>query len=557
MASHADLEAMRQMMANEFMLKLNEERSRYEAGMSEIRKMVVDLAQTRGSGGAAAEKLDHQAARILKPKEWKIDGDRDVLVLGAEIKAYLTGLHREGEELYEVNMTSEIDEDLLPEHHQEMSKHLGLLLQTTVKGSARDVIATTPICKGLTMWRKLIQFASPRTAADRTAAMELIQRPKSAKTEKELVGSIQSWIKLVKEYETRFEAILDAVLINGVKELVPDDFYRTNLRGKTWSNVWEMLRAVDFILKDTRVRDVSTLRTTPKKEEQPVPMELDSLRKSQAGHDWSHDEESCDDLGAMYNDSEWGYRNGRWHRKQSDIKGKGKGKAGKGGQKGGSGEFRGKKPLECYNCGGIGHPARLCPTEQGKGKGKGRGHGVKGGSADLAEAWGEEDDVHEEDDVCEDLACLMSVNIEQGHQPNGKSVKTNALQITLDSGASANVIPTSMFPDIPLQESECSRKGQYWISADGTKIYNEGQKEVRFVTKKGRKMKIMFQVGKVTKPLLSAFKVAEAGNEVLIKKDKAEIANKKTGISIDLKRQNGVFVFDVETESPVFKRLGA
>ena len=556
MVSQADLEAMQQMIANEVMVKLNEERARDEAGMGEIRKMVVDLVDTRGRGGAAAEeKLDHQAARILKPREWKLDGDRDVLVLGAEIKAYLTGLHREGEELYEDAMSGNLDEDIMPSHHLEMSKHLGLLLQTTVKGSARDIIATTPICKGLTMWRRLVHFASPRTAADKTAAMELIQRPKSAKTEKELAGLIQSWIKLVKEYETRFEAIPDAVLINSVKELVPDDFYRTNLRGKTWTNVWEMLRAVDSILKDTRLRDVSTFRSTPKKEEQPVPMELDSLRRSQGAQDWEFGEESCEDLGAIYNESDWEYRNGRWYKKHTDGKGKGKGKAGKGGQKGGFGEFRGKRPLECYNCGGIGHPARLCPTEQGKGKGKGRGHGVKGGSADLAEAWSQEDDVHDEEDACEDLACLMSVDAEQGHHKNGKGL--NVLRITLDSGASANVIPTDMFPDIPLQESEGSRKGQYWISADGTKIYNEGQKEVRFTTRKGRKMKIMFQVGKVTKPLLSAFKVAEFGNEVLIKKDKAEIANRKTGASIDLRRENGVFVFEVDTESPVFRRLGA
>ena len=57
--------------------------------------------------------------------------------------------------------------------------------------------------------------------------------------------------------------------------------------------------------------------------------------------------------------------------------------------------------------------------------------------------------------------------------------------------------------------------------------------------------------------MLSAFKVAEVGSEVLTKKDKAEIANRKTGASIDLRRENGVFVFEVDTESPVFRRLGA
>ena len=39
------------------------------------------------------------------------------------------------------------------------------------------------------------------------------------------------------------------------------------------------------------------------------------------------------------------------------------------------GEEEDVNALQCYTCGGVGHPARLCPTEKGKGKGKGKGMG--------------------------------------------------------------------------------------------------------------------------------------------------------------------------------------
>ena len=140
--------------------------------------------------------------------------------------------------------------------------------------------------------------------------------------------------------------------------------------------------------------------------------------------------------------------------------------------------------------------------------------------------------------------------------PSLKSVIKKGKQrfvITLDSGAAANVIPKDMFPDLPLEESEGSRRGQYWISAKGGKIYNLGQKKVEFETDEGNKYVVVFQVADVTKPLLSAFQVTEKGNKVTLKKEKAEIVT-KSGKKTALRKEGKVFVMNGWTTTRVFAR---
>ena len=136
-----------------------------------------------------------------------------------------------------------------------------------------------------------------------------------------------------------------------------------------------------------------------------------------------------------------------------------------------------------------------------------------------------------------------------------KGKPTSKTTLSLDSAAAANVLPKWMFPEIPLEPSPCPRRGQYWLSANGKKIYNLGQKLIKFRTAEGHRMEVMFQIADVTKPLLSAQKVTEAGNEIRIDKDSATIISPKKSM-IKLRRQNGVFVFDITAVSTSSKAAG-
>ena len=68
-------------------------------------------------------------------------------------------------------------------------------------------------------------------------------------------------------------------------------------------------------------------------------------------------------------------------------------------------------------------------------------------------------------------------------------------------------------------------------------------------------MEVMVQIAGVTKPLLSAQKVTEAGNEIRIDKDSATIISPKKS-TIKLRRQNGVFVFDITAVNTSSKAAG-
>ena len=68
-------------------------------------------------------------------------------------------------------------------------------------------------------------------------------------------------------------------------------------------------------------------------------------------------------------------------------------------------------------------------------------------------------------------------------------------------------------------------------------------------------MEVMFQVADVTKPLLSAQKVTEAGNEIRMDKESAAIISPKKSI-VKLRRQNGVFVFDIVAFNASSKSAG-
>ena len=78
------------------------------------------------------------------------------------------------------------------------------------------------------------------------------------------------------------------------------------------------------------------------------------------------------------------------------------------------------------------------------------------------------------------------------------------IEAGVDSCAVEHVCPTQMSPLIPRIETMASLSGKRYSAANGSPIYNEGEKTVDFMEDCGEKQKANFQLAKVSEVLLSA-----------------------------------------------------
>ena len=121
------------------------------------------------------------------------------------------------------------------------------------------------------------------------------------------------------------------------------------------------------------------------------------------------------------------------------------------------------------------------------------------------------------------------------------------LSIAVDSGACENVIGPDTIPEYrdEIQETADSLKGECFISASGEDIPNYGEVTIPMVTREHGIKAVRFQAAGVAMPLLSAEKLNQAGNYVVLDGDESCIINKKTHEVTALRREGGNFMLDV------------
>ena len=123
--------------------------------------------------------------------------------------------------------------------------------------------------------------------------------------------------------------------------------------------------------------------------------------------------------------------------------------------------------------------------------------------------------------------------------------------LVIDSGAAETVIPTEWFPLHGVQESHGSKSGVYYTTADGTPVYNEGEKTLTMSTLDGEHArKMTFQVARVNKALGSVSKIVANGNRVIFDQNGSFIENIWTKDKIWLREDNGVYVLDMVVAPP-------
>jgi hypothetical protein len=233
-------------------------------------------------------------------------------------------------------------------------------------------------------------------------------------------------------------------------------------------------------------------------------------------------------------------------------KGGGKGGGNKGGDK--------EETRECYNCGKKGHLSRNCSQKaENKGepkgwepKGKGKSKGGKGGKGPGkgANALYEE----YEGDACElSIGCLLSATQEM---PINACSRAEAqgdrwgnfvrIETLLDSGAAECVCGSGHFGDVRMESDPGRPKANTeYVTADGMRIPNLGEKRVHGTTTSGSPLNVKFQVTQVEKPLMAVSKLVDAGHTVQFTENGGQIVNSRSGRITEFRRKDGVYVLDM------------
>ena len=126
--------------------------------------------------------------------------------------------------------------------------------------------------------------------------------------------------------------------------------------------------------------------------------------------------------------------------------------------------------------------------------------------------------------------------------------------MALDSGSVVHVCANENAPGYTLDESMGSKRGQNFLMGDGGKVPNQGQKALN-LSGATSDLKSVFQIAKVTRPLMSVGKICDEGFEVRFYKTHACILD-KTGKEIcKFERQpGGLYVAKLRLKSPSFGR---
>ena len=87
--------------------------------------------------------------------------------------------------------------------------------------------------------------------------------------------------------------------------------------------------------------------------------------------------------------------------------------------------------------------------------------------------------------------------------------------LVVDSGAGETVMPIDWLTNHPLTESDGSRANDFNTTADGSKVYTEGQRKLDVCTLDGQQRRSMtFQIAKVKKAMGSVAQMVRNGNRL-------------------------------------------
>ena len=128
------------------------------------------------------------------------------------------------------------------------------------------------------------------------------------------------------------------------------------------------------------------------------------------------------------------------------------------------------------------------------------------------------------------------------HVVDGHAGEWEEICMVMDSGAADAVAPDAMAESIPITESPGSRQGQHFMTADGTRIPNKGQKSFTAVSEEGQRLGLTFQIADVSRPLASVGKMCDNHKAVLFMRKGGYVIDLNTGDRTRFNREEGVYI---------------
>ena len=144
---------------------------------------------------------------------------------------------------------------------------------------------------------------------------------------------------------------------------------------------------------------------------------------------------------------------------------------------------------------------------------------------------------------------LYGMETKRAKEINGMEDSRRKLVLTIDSGASENVIGQDAVPGCPTRPSVGSRAGVTYVAANSTQMPNRGEKRVNVRTKEGCCCELKMQVTDVRKPLMSVSKICDAGHRVTFWSTGGEIVESESGKVTKFDRVDDVYQLEVELPS--------
>ena len=120
------------------------------------------------------------------------------------------------------------------------------------------------------------------------------------------------------------------------------------------------------------------------------------------------------------------------------------------------------------------------------------------------------------------------------------------VELLVDSGAVDNVADPKEFPEYPIEPSDGSRAGMYYIAANKGMIQNQGEQHLLLMSlDESHGFRIKMQSAEVSRPILSVIRLGENGNDVFFRQDGGTIKNRESGQETHFARKHGIFILKV------------